>query len=265
MRQHGLIDIARRDVLLDRPHARLVHVACQVGPQLRRPARRRTRCRRQAALELAFQELDLRARELVERRQILVRGHPRVRDDQNPVLDVIEREHRVEQHEARVVCRCGGWRLGAGGRVVPGSSFPRITKDWLEHHRCVVSDKSNGAARETRQIGHIRRAEFGHQPAQHGHERFAGLRRHARALDDRLPAARTEDEERVFSEEGVPRDLLAALHALEEKRIVGVLGDLQKRGDRREQVRHDFLHDRHKRTAPRQVHELIKRRLFHII
>ena len=54
---------------------------------------------REPALELALEELDLRARELVERRQILVGRHARVGDDQDAVLDVIEREHRVEQHE----------------------------------------------------------------------------------------------------------------------------------------------------------------------
>ena len=65
------------------------------------PARRRRL--RQAALELALEELDLRAGELVERREILVGRDPRVGDDQDPVLDVIERQHRVEEHEAGFV------------------------------------------------------------------------------------------------------------------------------------------------------------------
>ena len=53
---------------------------------------------RQAALELALEELNLGAGELIERLQILVGGDPRVGDDQDPVLDVIERQHRIEQH-----------------------------------------------------------------------------------------------------------------------------------------------------------------------
>ena len=79
-----------------------------------RPRRRRLR---QAALELALEELDLRARELVERGEILVGRHARVGDDQDPVLDVIERQHGVEQHEA-------GFVLGSGFR--PGLRSLRL-------------------------------------------------------------------------------------------------------------------------------------------
>ena len=78
-----------------------------------------------------------------------------------------------------------------------------------------------------------------------------------------LPRARAQHEERVLAEERVARDLLAAFDALEEERVVGVLGDLQKGRDRRQQVRHDLLDDRHERAAPRQLHELFERRLLH--
>ena len=62
---------------------------------------------RQGALELALEELDLRARELIQRLEILVRRDARVGDDQDPVLHVIEREHRVEQHEPGLVGAVG--------------------------------------------------------------------------------------------------------------------------------------------------------------
>src|SRR5687767_9402991 len=42
-----------------------------------------------------------------------------------------------------------------------------------------------------------------------------------------------------------------------------MFGNLQKGGDRREQVRHDFLDDRHERAAPRQFHELFVCCLLH--
>ena len=51
------------------------------------PAPRRLRLAlRQPAFELAFEELDFRARELVERLEVLVGRDARVRDDQDPVL-----------------------------------------------------------------------------------------------------------------------------------------------------------------------------------
>ena len=95
------------------------------------------------------------------------------------------------------------------------------------------------------------------------HERLGRLGRDARAIHDRLAVARAQDQERVLAEEGIARDLLAAFHALEQERVVGVLGNLEKGGHRRQQVRHDLLHDRHERAAPRQLHELVERRLFH--
>ena len=70
---------------------------------------------------------------------------------------------------------------------------------------------------------------------------------------------RAKDEERIFSEEGIARDPLAALDALEQERVVGVLGDLEEGGDRRQQIRDDFLDDRHERAAPCQLHELFER------
>ena len=47
----------------------------------------------------------LRARELIERLEIVVGRDAGVGDEEHPVLHVIEGQHRVEQHEARQVGR----------------------------------------------------------------------------------------------------------------------------------------------------------------
>ena len=91
------------------------------------------------------------------------------------------------------------------------------------------------------------------------------LGRHARALDRASVAvARAQHQERILAEKRVARDLLAAFDALEQERVVGVLGDLEERRHRRQQVGHDLLDDRHERAAPRQVDELFERRLLHL-
>ena len=58
---------------------------------------------RQRALELAFEEFDLGAGKLIERAEVLVARDPRVGDQQDAMLHVIEGEHRVEQHEAGII------------------------------------------------------------------------------------------------------------------------------------------------------------------
>ena len=91
----------------------------------------------------------------------------------------------------------------------------------------------------------------------------AGL--HAGLLDRRLAVAAAQDQERVLAEERVAADVLAAFDALEQERVVRVLGDLQERRHRRQQVGHDLAPHRHERAAPRQLHELVERRLFHVL
>ena len=64
-----------------------------------------------------------------------------------------------------------------------------------------------------------------------------------------LPSRAADDQERILAEERVAADVLAALDALEQERVVGVLGDFQERRDRRQQVGDDLLADRHERAA----------------
>ena len=170
------------------------------------------------------------------------------------MLDVIERQHGIEQHEPGLVLAVG---LPARPRCSHAARAPARTR------RGVVADEADGAAREARQARHERRAEFGHEPAQRRHERLVDLGGHAGSVDGRPALARPQDEEGILAEERVARDLLAALDALEQERVVGVLGDLEKRRDRRQQVRDDFLDDRHERAPARQLHELFERCLLH--
>ena len=79
------------------------------------------------------------------------------------------------------------------------------------------------------------------------------------------PSRGAQHQERILAEERVARDLLAAFDALEQERVVGVLGDLEERRHRRQQVRDDLLDHRHERAAPRQLHELFEGRLLHAV
>ena len=204
---------------------------------------------REVALELALEELDLGARELVQRLEILVRRDARVGDDQDPVLDVIEREHRVEQHEAGLV-RAVGRRA-------------EVAEHRLEPRRRAVAEIADRPAREARQLRHERRPEVGHQTPQRLDERPLALGRHAAAIHRRLAVARAQDEERILAEERVAPDVLAALDAFEEEGVVGVLGDLQERGHRRQEIGDDLLAHGDERAAPRQLLEFVKRGDFH--
>ena len=104
-----------------------------------------------------------------------------------------------------------------------------------------------------------------HQLAQRRDERLVRLGRLSGAIDDGLAAARAQDEERILPEEGVPRHLLAAFDRLEQERVVGVLGDLQERGHRRQQIRDDLLVDGDERPPLCQLLELLERRDVHLL
>jgi hypothetical protein len=97
--EHDLVNVAGGDLLLRRPNRRFELIARHVRAH-REPRARLLRRLRQARLEFPLQEADLGARELVERFEVVVLAHAGVRDDQNPMPHVVERQHRVEHHEA---------------------------------------------------------------------------------------------------------------------------------------------------------------------
>ena len=206
---------------------------------------------RQIAAQLALEEIDLRARELIQRLEVVVGRDARVRDDQDAVLHVIEREHRIEDHEPGFVPQ-GRIRLPVG-----------LQRHRLEPRGRVVAEVADGASGESRQLGNERRAEIRHHPAQHVDELLGLLRRHAGSFDDGLAVARAKHDERILAEERVPADVLAALDALEQERIVGVLGDAQERRHRRQQIGDELLDDRHEGASLRELGECLERCLFH--
>ena len=165
------------------------------------------------------------------------------------MLHVIERQHRIEHHEPGIV---------AIERRVAGARRGR-----LEPRRGVVAEIADGAAGEARQPGHERRLEAVHQLAQRVDERLVAVGGHAGLLDHGLAVAAAQDQERILAEERIAPDVLAAFDALEQEGVIGMLGDLEERRHRRQQVGDQLLAHRHERGALGQVHELFKRRLLH--
>ena len=221
LRQDGLIDVASGNLVLDRPDTRLVGLALHVRADRGRDAVARLGLR-ESALEFALEKLDLGARELIQSVQVFVGRDARVGDDQDAVLHVIEGEHRVEQHEAGLVL--GFWIGRAVGS--PRSLGPGIEQRWFKSRRGVVADESDRATGESRQPWDERRLEFRHEPAKTLDERLVGLARDTRSIDSRSGAALPEHEERIFSQEGITGDLLASFDALEQERVIRVLGNL---------------------------------------
>jgi hypothetical protein len=66
----------------------------------------------------------------------------------------------------------------------------------------------------------------------------------------RWPSRARSTRNGILAEEAVARDPLAAFDALEQERVVGVLGDLEERRRRRQQVREDLLVDRTRNGRP---------------
>ena len=115
-----------------------------------RPGRRRAL--RQAPLEFALEETDPRAGELIERLEVLVRRDARVRNQQDAVPDVVEREHRVERHEDGLVFLVRRRAL----------AIPRGRERRLEPGGRVVAEVADRATGEPRQARHVRRPKSGH-------------------------------------------------------------------------------------------------------
>ena len=137
------------------------------------------------------------------------------------MLDVVEREHRVEQHERRFVARV----------LLPFVARPRLQRR-LEPRRRVVAEEADRASGEARQeAGHERRTVLSHDPAQGPDEGLVEGGRLSALLEDSLAVTGAQDEERVLAEEGVAGHLLPALHALEEERVIGVFRNAEERKD----------------------------------
>ena len=194
LRQHDLVDVARGDVFLGRAHHLLELLATDVRADLQ-GASVRPRRPRERPLELAFDELDLRAGELIQRLEVVVAGDSGVGNDEDPMPHVIEGEHRVEDHEPRFF---------VGG-------IGRLQLHRLEPCGGVIREVPDRAAGEARKAGNERRVKPGHQLTDGRDERLVAFRDIPHAIDRRLAAPRSQDEERILAEERIPADLLAAL------------------------------------------------------
>ena len=118
---------------------------------------------------------------------------------------------------------------------------PGARRGRLEPRRGVVAEVADRAAGEARQPRHERRLEAVHQLAQRVDERLVGVGRHAGLLDHRLAVAAAQNQERILAEERIAPDVLAAFDALEQERVIGMLGDLQERRHRRQQIGDQLL------------------------
>ncbi len=255
LRQHHLVDVAPGDVLL-----RHADVAFEVLAARERADGRRLGAGRAAGnrlcvrlFELPLQEVEPRIGELVQRRQVVGRRDAGVGDEQDPVLDVVERQHRVEQHERRFVARV----------LLALVLLPHVLEGRLEPRRRVVAEEPDGAAGESRQPGDEGRPVLGHDATQRRDEALVERGGLAALLDHRLAVARPQHEERVLAEERVARHLLAALDALEQERVIGMFRDAKEGRHRREQVGEEFAAHRHERAAAGEVDEFVEGGLGH--
>jgi hypothetical protein len=71
--------------------------------------------------------------------------------------------------------------------------------------------------------------EIGHQTTQGVDKRPRGAGDLPRPLDGRLTIVRAQNQERILAKERISSHVLAAFDALQQKRVVGVFGDLEER------------------------------------
>ncbi len=117
------------------------------------------------------------------------------------MLHVVERQHRIKQHEPGIV--------GAIGIAA------QIAEHGLEPGGRAIAEVADGATGEARQARHERRPEVGHQRPQRVDERPVGRSHRARPIDRGLPFCGAQDQERVLAEKGIPCDVFPAFDALE--------------------------------------------------
>ena len=156
-------------------------------------------------------------------------GHPAARkvggdDEVDLLLDVVECEHLVEEHEAGV----GNAELVDGER---GQAFD-LADD-------VVGEKADRAGRKGRQARQARRGvaaerllEFREDVALEGPSLATFLDADGRPAGDDLLV-------RLDADESVPANMLAALDGFQQEGLGLLGGDAQEGGDRRLQVRGD--------------------------
>ena len=249
LREHDLEDVAGRDVLLG--GLDLVDELLARGVRLHRH-----RSRHAVGTELGAARPDVDALEVgvdaLERRVVGQVGRstrPHRRDDLHDAARVVERDHDVGHHEREV------------RHVEHVDLMPRNP---LEGGRGLVAHVADRAAHEQRQSRYARDAS-GAQLAGHDAQRVVGeLPGQAAVLDDDLVAASADDRAVPHAQEAVAAEPLAPDDALEEERVLGTVGQRQKRADRRREVRVDLTRHRNHVVLGGERDELFSARQYHV-
>ncbi len=229
LRQDHLEDVAGPDVVLGPPHPRLVPRLAHVDRPAARPAPRRARPR-ETAQERPLRRLDpgpglpIPLEQAARRERTGLVSGPDVRDDLNPLAQMIEGENGIVDPEQDV----------GGPEIV--RTRPRQFLD-LAHH--VIGQVAHGPSGEAGQIGKRHGAVRGDGPPQRL-ERPGAVRR------------RPHDRDRVASEKRVARHGLAAFNRFQEERIAAARGDPEEGRDRREQIGADLAAERDDGSLPRE-------------
>ena len=218
LRQDHLEDVARADVVLGVSDVILVERLADVRLPAAAPVPPKRRGRRRAEQQ-PLHRLDAPAGFAVafaqgarpQRAAALLRSN--VRDDLDPLLQVVERQDRVVDPEHHV------WEAQV---VLDRARQP------LEEPHHVVRQVTDRPSREARQVPQTYRSVPGHRPAQRPQRIAAG---------EVVIDHGAHERRRIASQERVAGDRLAAFHRLEEERLARARLDAEKGGHRREQVR----------------------------
>ena len=170
----------------------------------------------------------------------------RVDDDDDLVPQMVERDDLVEQAQDRIL----------EPRVVYDAA-----RELLDGPHGVVADETHQAAREPRERGVGRLAVLPQQLAQQAEEVAGAFFHRAAAHQFGRLAAGADQEQRVPADEGIPRDPLAALHALQQERGGALPAKPKVRRDRADRVGQQRLAHRDHLVRPAQLLELF---IFHI-
>ena len=229
-RQHGLEGVARGDVLLDAPNV-ILESLVGIGRDRRRKARhvveleRRRRTRLGQAREPAFDSVRRCVEESSQLGLARVVRHFHVRDDRGAVVEIVEDEERVGDHEH-----------GVGQAAIVGRGVGKM----LDRSHDVVAEIPHGPAGKARQAGHRDRGMPPQRAAdvlQRGDVAVDHVPTRGRRPPRALAVSVSEHFSRVGGQKRVSGPPLAALQRLQKKSVRPPV-ELGEGGHRRVAVEH---------------------------
>ena len=171
----------------------------------------------------------------------LLAGQVRGDDEVDLLLDVVEGEYLVEEHQAGV--GHAEFVLGQRGQALD------LADD-------VVAEESDGAGGERGQSRQARGRVAAERLLQLGEDVALEAAAIAALFDGDRRSARDDLLVRLDADEGIAADVLAALDRFEQKRLGLVGGDAQEGRDGRLEVRRDGAVDGDERVLVREAPEL---------